>query len=271
LKKRKKYSLIALALAGLLLLAGCSSKNLTSSSAGFWNQFVFTFARIIQWLSFGGTVAIGIILFTILIRTVLLPLMNLQIKSSLKMQELQPEIKKIQAKYPGKDMASRQAVSEETQRLYSENKANPYMGCLPVLVQMPILWALYQSLTNVSFLKEGSFLWLNIGTKDPYYILPVLAAVFTFLSSWLNMKAAPERNNMTLAMTVFLPIMIFVMAMNISSGVSLYWVISNAFQVFQTLAIANPFKIIAAREAKVQAEKDRLKAREKALKKAKRR
>ena len=82
------------------------------------------------------------------------------------------------------------------------------------------------------------------------------------------MKAAPEKNAMTSTMTFLMPVMIFVFAINVASGVALYWVVSNGFQVLQTLLIANPFKIIAAREAKVKAEKDKIKAREKALKKA---
>lgn len=271
MKRKKKIALSASAVVALLLLTGCSSKNLTQHTPGIWNQIVYYFAVIIRWLSFGGSIAIGIIIFTLLIRTILLPLMNIQIKSSQKMQELQPEIKKIQEKYPAKDMTSRQQMSEETQKLYAENHVNPYMGCLPIVVQMPFLWALYQALVNVDFLKQGSFLWLNIGEKDPTFILPILAAVFTFFSSWLNLKAAPERNAMLVMMTIGMPILIFFMAMNFSAGVSLYWVISNAYQVFQTLLIANPYKIIAAREAKVQSVKDKEKARERALKKAKKR
>ena len=88
---------------------------------------------------------------------------------------------------------------------------NPYAGCLPLLVQMPILWALYQALTRVDFLKHGTFLWFNIGDKDPTFILPILAALFTFASSWLTMKSAPEKNAMTSTMTFAMPVMIFVL------------------------------------------------------------
>lgn len=106
-------------------------------------------------MSFGGLTGVGIILFTIIIRAALLPLMNIQIKSSQRMQEIQPEIKKIQAKYLSKDMESRRLMNEEIQKLYAENKVNPYMGCLPLVVQMPVLWALYQALSRVDFLKHG--------------------------------------------------------------------------------------------------------------------
>lgn len=70
-------------------------------------------------------------------------------------------------------------------------------------------------------------------------------------------------------MTYLMPVMILFFAMNVASGIGLYWVVSNAFQVFQTMLIANPWKIIAARESKIQSVKDKAKARERALKKAK--
>ncbi|MGM9886107.1 MAG: YidC/Oxa1 family membrane protein insertase [Lactococcus sp.] len=266
---KKKIALLSMAASSLLLLTACGTTAVTSSSTNLWEQIVYGFAQVIRFLSLGGLTGVGIILFTIIIRAVLLPLMNIQIKSSQKMQEVQPEIKKIQLKYPGKDRESRMLVQEETQKLYAENKINPYMGCLPLLIQMPVLWALYQALSRVDFLKHGTFLWFDIGAKDPTFILPILAAVFTFLSSYLMMKSNPEKNMMTTSMTYLMPVMIFIFAVNIASGIALYWVVSNAFQVFQTMLIANPWKIIAARESKVQAQRDKEKARERAMRKAK--
>lgn len=271
-KKHKKIKLTALAAIGLILLSACSKPGLTSSSTGLWNQIVFGFAQIIHWLSFSGSIGLGIILVTIIIRAALMPLMNLQIKSSQKTQEIQPQLKALQAQFPGKDVESRRQMQEAQQKLYAENHINPYMGCLPVLVQMPFLWALYQALVNVDFVKiwdvPTKFFWLDLTQKDPTFVLPILAAVFTFLSSYLMMRSAPERNMMTLSMTIIMPIFIFIMAMNFQAGVSLYWVISNAFQVFQTMVFANPWKIIAARNAKQQAVIDKEKARERALRKA---
>lgn len=252
----------------LLVLTGCGRSDISASSTNLWDKFVFAFAKIIEFLSINGSVGIGIILFTILIRTALLPLMRLQLKSTRVMQELQPEIKKLQAKYPGKDSESKRLLAEETQALYAENDANPMMGCLPLVVQLPILWALYQALTRVDFLRQGHFLWFDIAEKDPYFILPVLAAFFTFLSSWLNMKAMPEKNAMSTTMTYAMPLLILFTSMNLASGVTLYWTVSNAYQAFQTLLLNNPFKIQKDREAVEQSQKDKEKAREKALRKA---
>ena len=101
--------------AALLLLTACGTTAVTSSSTNLWDQIVYGFAQVIRFLSFGGLTGVGIILFTIVIRAALLPLMNIQIKSSQRMQEIQPEIKKIQAKYPSKDMESRRLMNEEIQ------------------------------------------------------------------------------------------------------------------------------------------------------------
>lgn len=256
-----------MATASLLLLSACGTERITGNTSGVWEKIVFAFAQVIKFLSFNGSIGIGIILFTILIRVVLLPVMSIQTKSSQRMQELQPEIKKIQAKYPGKDTESRRLVQEETQKLYAEHKVNPYMGCLPLLVQMPVLWALYQAMARTDILT-GNFLWFDV-VKTGNIILSVLAALFTFLSSYLMMKSAPEKNAMTSSMTYIMPVLILIMGYQVQAGLALYWVISNAFQVFQTLLLANPWKIIAARESKVKAQKDKVKARERALKKAK--
>ncbi|GFH40399.1 YidC/Oxa1 family membrane protein insertase [Lactococcus insecticola] len=266
---KRKLKLSGLASLAIFILTGCGRSDITSKSSGIWDQFVFGFAQIIKFLSFGGLVGLGIILFTIVIRTVLLPLMHVQTKSTRKMQDIQPELKKIQAAHPGKDTESRRIVAEKTQELYAENGVNPYMGCLPLVVQMPILWALYQAITRVDFLRDGHFLWFDISGHDPYFVLPVLAALFTFASSWLAMKAAPERNTMTTAMTYIMPVMIFFMGISVAAGVALYWTVSNAYQVFQTLLLNNPFKIQEERAQKVNAEKNKEKARQKALAKAK--
>lgn len=95
--------------------------------------------------------------------------------------------------------------------------------------------ALYGALTRVPELREGTFLWVDLGQKDPYFILPILAAAFTFLSTWLTNKAAKDRSAMLLVMNIMLPIFIFWFGTQISSGVALYWAVSNAFQVVQIL------------------------------------
>ena len=139
---------------------------------------------------------------------------------------------------------------------------------LPLLVQLPVMWALYQAIWRTNVLKTGSFLWLQLGKTDPYFVLPILAAVFTFISSWLSMASMPEKNSMTTSMTYIMPIFIFIMALQFSAAITLYWVVSNAFQVVQVLLVQNPFKIRREREAKQKAERDHQRKLEKAKRKA---
>jgi len=177
-------------------------------------------------------------------------------------------LKRLQEKYPGKDMESRTALAEETQKLYKEKGVNPYASFIPLFIQMPVLLALFQALTRVDFMKTGHFLWLNLGATDPTFILPLLAALFTFLSTWLSNKALPERNGGMTVMMYLLPVAIFFFAFYAASGVALYWAVSNAYQVVQTLLLSNPFKIIAEREAKERSERQLEQKKKRALKKA---
>lgn len=266
-----KIRLSAVLIASLFLLSACGQGTISPQSAGLWEKFVYLFAQAIKSLGFGGQIWLGIVLFTLVIRTILLPLFNLQMKSSQKMQELQPQLRALQAKYPGRDTDSRLQLAEASQALYKEHGVNPYASILPLLVQMPVLLALYQALTRVDFLKTGSFLWTEIAKPDPYFILPILAALLTFLSSWLTTKAAVEKNGMLTAMTYTMPAMIFLISLNLASGVVLYWVVSNAYQVFQILLLNNPFKVIAQRQLLAQEEKEKASKVRRAKKKAQKR
>ena len=177
-KKTEVNWIIRSSLIGLDSLWDLSS----DSSVDRWlgERFVYFFAEAIRFLSFGGSIGVGIIVFTIVIRTVLLPLFQYQMNSTRKMQEIQPLLKELQAKYPGKDLDSRTKLSEEMRALYKEKGVKTSSAFLPLLIQMPVLMALFQALSRVEFLKVGHFLWLDLGAIDPTYILPVLAALFTF-------------------------------------------------------------------------------------------
>ena len=273
MKNKKRMLALAGVLPLLVLLSGCASKQapITAHSTGFWDHYiVWNVVRAIQGLShvFGDRYGWGIVIFTIIVRIVILPLMIVQIRSTRKTMELQPKLKELQMMYPGKDVESRQALAAAQQRLYSEAGVNPMAGCLPLVVQMPVLFALYQAIYRSDVLKSGTFLWTQLGHRDPYFILPILAALFTYLTSKLSMMSQPESNTMTTTMTYGMPIMIFVMALNFSSALVLYWVVSNAFSALQTLLFNNPYKIRAEREAKERAKKEHAKKIAKAKRKA---
>lgn len=269
---KKKLQLTSLLGLSLFTMTACATNgtasDITADSTDLWSKFVYFFAEIIRFLSFDISIGVGIILFTILIRTILLPVFQTQMVASRKMQEAQPRIKALQEQYPGRDMESRTKLDQEMRKVYKELGVKHSSSIWPILIQMPVLLALFQALSRVEFLKTGHFLWVNLGGVDTSFILPILAAVFTFLSSWLSNKALSEKSGATTGMMYGMPVLIFVFAISAPSGVALYWAVSNAYQVLQTYFLNNPFKIIAEREAVAQAEKDLEGKKRRALKKA---
>jgi YidC/Oxa1 family membrane protein insertase len=143
------------------------------------------------------------------------------------MQAIQPDMKKIKDKY--KDDPKKQ--QEETMKLFQKHGVNPLAGCLPLLVQMPILIALYNAIVRNGEISSHTFLWMQLGTPDPYYVLPTLAAATT----WLQQKVmATQMTPQMQSLMIIFPILIFVMSMNFASALPLYWVYSNMFTVVQS-------------------------------------
>ncbi|WP_375708077.1 YidC/Oxa1 family membrane protein insertase [Companilactobacillus sp. RD055328] len=259
----------------MVVLTGCSqnyyNEPITSSTPGFWSHYVvYSFSRFILWLAslVGNSYGWAIVLFTIIIRIVLLPLNYYQIKSMNKQQALQPQIKELQKKYPGKDMESRQKMSEEQQKLYSDAGINPFASLLPMLIQLPVMFALYQAIFKTQELRTGSFLWMQLGKPDPYYIMAILAALFTLLSTYISSISQPNQTGITKIMMFTMPLIIFFPALTFASAITIYWVVTNAFQVLQTLILQNPFKFRREQREKEEAEKEKQKAIRKAKKKA---
>ncbi|WP_245823066.1 membrane protein insertase YidC [Lactobacillus terrae] len=272
-KNYKKYVGIFMLLGLVLILTGCSNLNepITSQSSGFWDHIVlYNFSRFILWLSslVGNQYGWGIIFFTIIIRMILLPLNWFQIRSMNKQMKVQPEIQALQKKYSAKDQETQQKLREETQKLYSEAGVNPVAGCLPLLIQLPVMFALYQAIYKTAELRNGSFLWMQLGKPDPYYIMAVLAALFTFLSTYMSSYSQPTQNSTTKIMAYVMPIFIFIPALTFPSAITLYWVISNFFQVIQTLVFQNPFKYRREQREKEEREKERQRQIRKAKKRA---
>lgn len=272
-KRLKKYLGIALLLSVVLVLSGCTNLNepITSSSTGFWDHVVlWNFSRFILWLGSlaGNSAGWAIVLFTIIIRIILLPLNWFQIRSMNKQMEIQPEMKALQDKYSAKDQDTQQKLREETQKLYREAGVNPLAGCLPLIIQLPVMYALYQAIYRTTELRNGTFLWMQLGKADPYYIMAVLAALFTFLSTYISSISNPQQNATTKMMTWIMPIFIFVPALTFPSAITLYWVVTNAFQVLQTLAFQNPFKYRRKQREKEEAEREKQRKLRKAKKRA---
>lgn len=187
----------------------------------------------------GAGYVITIFLLTLLVRLLLLPLNIKQTKSQQKMQEIQPEVAKLQKKYKNNP----EKAQQEMMKLYKENNVNPMSGCLPLLIQMPILFALYYVFYGLTELQGISFLWLSdLWAPDRTFILPILSAVTTYLSSLLMTKStqsqggAPGGMNMN-TMNIVMAGMMGVMSIQFPSMLVLYWVMGNLIQMLQTYFI----------------------------------
>ncbi len=183
---------------------------------------------------------LAIVLFTIIIKIVLLPLTLKQTNSMKKMNELQPQLQELQKKYKN----NKEKLNEKMMQLYRENNYNPAGGCLPLLLQFPVLIGLFRVLQSPElyvFPKEvyesvvQNFLWLpNLGEPDPIYILPVLAALTTYLSTkMVSNNATGDAAQTQKTMGIIMPLMIGWISIKFPSGLALYWVVSNLFQMGQ--------------------------------------
>jgi len=216
--------------------------------------FVNFFSSILALIySSVGNLGLSIVIFTILIRLVLLPLTIPSIKSSKKIQELQPEIKKLKEKF-GKD---KQGMALAQAQLYKSYNINPLAGCLPQLLQLFILIVLYQAIMNLFSHPELnynlSFLWATLSERDATYVMPVLAGLTQFLLSIMIIPATQTRDiaankqgstdnkkeediaemaaTMQQQMVFMMPIMTTVIAINLPSGLALYWIVGTVFTI----------------------------------------
>ena len=182
----------------------------------------------------------AIIVVTILIRIVILPLMIKQTKNARAMQELQPEIEKLREKYSAKDQRTQQKLQQEMMALFQERGINPLAGCLPILIQMPILIALYHAIMRTEEISGHTFLWLALDAPDPYYILPIIAGITTFIQQKMMMVSSMADNPQMQVMLYTMPIMIFIFAIFFPAALTLYWVVGNIFMIAQTYFITGP-------------------------------
>jgi YidC/Oxa1 family membrane protein insertase len=242
---KRRILLITGLLGVLMFLAGCTQVNVpvTSESTGFWNTYiVYPLSQLITYFAeiTGDNYGIAIIVVTIIIRLVLLPLMLKQTKSSKAMQALQPEMAKLKEKYSSKDQQTQQKLQQETMALFQKHGVNPLAGCLPLVVQMPILIGFYHAIMRTEAIAEHTFLWFDLGDKDPYYILPIVAGITTFIQQKMMMAGTANQNPQMAMMLWLMPIMIVVFAISFPAALSLYWVVGNLFMIIQTYFIKGP-------------------------------
>lgn len=185
---------------------------------------------------------LSIILFTIIIRIILLPLNLKQMKSQAKMQAVQPELKTLQAKYKNDP----QKQQQEMMKLYKDKGVSPMGGCLPLIIQLPILWALYYVFRNIKPIDPitqqhitVSFLWVkDLFGHDQLKILPILAGITTYLSSVVTpMQMDPSQSKQMGTMNIGMSVMMVFMAWNFTAALVLYWVTNSLIQMAQNLFV----------------------------------
>lgn len=190
--------------------------------------YAFNFTDMVGFPSYG----VAIIIITVIIKAILAPLTVKQIKSMKAMQELQPRMKELQEKYKNDP----QRLQAEMGAMYKEMGVNPLAGCLPLLVQMPFLIAIFYALQGYPYNPEFEhFLWLpSLGEADPYYILPVLSALSTWIMSrQTSMGSSGAAAQQQKIMQIFMPLFIGYISLNFPSGLVIYWIVSNVFQLVQ--------------------------------------
>jgi len=213
--------------------------------------------------SFTHDYGLSIIIFTLIVRGCLFPLYASQIKGQLKMADIQPKMAALQKKYAD----NREELGRQMQQLYKQEQYNPMMGCLPLLIQMPILMGLFYLLRNpgryienvsIILASHESFLWLPDLSQPDMWLLPAVTGVTTFLSMTMTgMMTTPgvggggsdmtaQMQPMMKVMRVFMPIFIFVMGRQMPAGLCVYWFVGNLFTVGQTWMLKNLRKKAAA-------------------------
>lgn len=222
----------------ILILAGCSEFNqpISSEHEGIWNKIiVWPIVSIIQLLAeFTGSYAGGIILVTVLVRICILPLTLKQIKSSRAMQTLQPQLQALKKTYSSKDAETQQHYQQEMMKLMQSTGVNPVAGCLPVLIQMPILIGLYHAISrmNVTPIYElGSIFNVSLATSS------ITFAIIAGGMQYLVIKTGPKLNSnpQMSIMQYILPVMIMIFGFMAPTAITLYWIVSSFISTLQNI------------------------------------
>src|SRR5438477_5723580 len=209
---------------------------------GGWIPGVQPFAticmRVLLWIRQTLNVSYGwvLIIFGIAVRLLLWPLNQSAMRSSLKMQRIQPELAETQKRYKEDPEKQREALV----KLYQQHGMSPFspiMGCLPMLLPMPVLFALFFVFQNTIEFRGVHFLWLpDLSLRDPYYIMPIFMGISMLALSWIGMRAAPP-NPQTKMMSYMMPAVMTMVLLNFASGLNLYYAVQNIAALPQQLLL----------------------------------
>jgi YidC/Oxa1 family membrane protein insertase len=202
---------------------------------GFWSLKLAVIEVLSFFYKYTKSWGWSIVILTIFLKIILYPLMVKQTKSMHVMQKLQPQIKKLQEKY--KDDSAK--MNQEMMELYRKNNANPFGGCFPLLVQLPILFALFTALQESVEIKGASFFWLaDLSLPDKNILIPGTAMAFPLLPLIIAVSMHYQQKSMSAdpnqaKMMAFMPVMMFFICQALPSGVLIYWLVSNVLSMWQ--------------------------------------
>lgn len=208
--------------------------------SGVVQPFATIVMRVLLWMKRTLQIEYGwiLVIFGVVIRLAMWPLNSRMMRSSIQMQRIAPLVQAAQNKHKGDAEKQREAVM----KVYSEAGVSPFAalsGCLPMLLPMPILFALFFVFQNTIEFRGVSFLWLaDISLKDPFYILPIAMGLSMFVLSWVGMRNVPP-NPQTKMMAYLMPIVMTVALLNFASGLNLYYAVQNLAALPQQWLIAN--------------------------------
>ena len=208
-----------------------NNANLTEIMELSW-KFIRPISIAFLWLfnklhSFIPNWGLVIIVFSIIIKIVLYPLSHKSFVSMRKMSALQPQINELREKYKN----NQQKLHKATMELYRKEGVNPFSGCLPMLLQMPVFFALYPVVGRAFELRQAMFIpyWIeDLSRPDPFYILPIAMGISMFLQQRTTMKDPNQK-----AMLYIMPVMMVFLFANFSAGLTLYWFLFNVMSFIQ--------------------------------------
>ncbi|PXZ13557.1 insertase [Lactobacillus helveticus] len=255
MKKIKKYTgVLALLVVAALVLSACGATNNPNVAphSGIYGWVYQWLGRPLQNIMIhtahmvGGdnSAGWGIVIITVVVRLILMPLMLVQQNKSVRQQEkmarLQPQMKLIQAamKHKGITPEQQMTLSGWQRELYSKNEMSLTggIGCLPLIIQLPIMWGIYQAVFYSPQLAHSTFFGISLSQKS--VVLAIIATIFTVIQGYISLIGIPEEQKKTMqSMMIFNPIMTLFLSLSFSGALALYWAAGNLVMIIQQVIV----------------------------------
>lgn len=247
--KRKRLLAFASLPMLALLLAGCGQQTPRTGKPGglygiLYNILGAPMQHLMEWMAshMGHSYGLAIVVLVIVVRLILLPVMFSQMKGSTEMQErmskIQPALKELQQRQKNATPQEQAQISQQMMSLYRDNHINMFggVGCLPLLIQLPIFSALYMAIQYFPEMAHSTFLGIPLG--KPSWLLAILSFVVYLIQAGLAMIGVPKAQQKQMGATMLMsPVMTFIIAISSSAGLGLYFFIGGLFAILQTLMV----------------------------------